>query len=282
MKIKFYSFITMMLIGSFAFGQTAISNCGDFTAGSAEAWPEILTAALNTDGASSQEAQSFSMNVTSLPDGGANFRVFKTTANGGNFFGNPQALVLGENGITVAAVGFDRTVKFQFSTGDVEFDFLSVNSNESACTATSAEPSTAVSDCDAFDDGPNTTWTDVLTAALDTDGASSQEAQSFTMNVTSLPDGGANYRVVKTVANGNWNNGPATALNLGTNTKTVPGVAFDRTVKFQFSSGDVEFSTLTLNGEDVSCEAAAVETLTVTTTACSSASSVAMTGPWWG
>ena len=282
MKIKFYSFITMMLIGSFAFGQTAISNCGDFTAGSAEAWPEILTAALDTDGASSQEAQSFSMNVTSLPDGGANFRVFKTTANGGNFFGNPQALVLGENGITVAAVGFDRTVKFKFSTGDVEFDFLSVNSNESACTATSAEPSTAVSDCDAFDDGPNTTWTDVLTAALDTDGASSQEAQSFTMNVTSLPDGGANYRVVKTVANGNWNNGPAIALNLGTNTKTVAGVAFDRTVKFQFSSGDVEFSTLTLNGEDVSCEAAAVETLTVTTTACSSASSVAMTGPWWG
>ncbi|MBM56277.1 MAG: hypothetical protein CMB32_06950, partial [Euryarchaeota archaeon] len=43
------------------------------------------------------------------------------------------------------------------------------------------------------------------------------------------------------------------ALTLGTNTKTVAGVAFDRTVKFQFSSGDIEFSSLTLNGEDVAC-----------------------------
>ena len=47
------------------------------------------------------------------------------------------------------------------------------------------------------------------------------------MNITSLPEGGATYRVVKTVANGNFNNGPATALTLGENTKTA-GVAFDR------------------------------------------------------
>ncbi|MBQ81690.1 MAG: hypothetical protein CL825_03850, partial [Crocinitomicaceae bacterium] len=231
MKIKFYTFITMMLFGSFAFGQTTISNCGDFTSGSADAWPKILTAALTSDGASSQEAQSFSMNVTALPDGGANFRVYKTTANGGNFFGNPQALVLGENGITVSAVGFDRTVKFQFSSEDVEFDFLSVNSDESSCTATASEPATAVSSCEAFDDGPNATWTDVLTACILGDG-NNGAAQTFTMEITSLPAGGANYRVVKTVANGNWNNGAAIPLTLGTITKTVPGVAFDRTVKF--------------------------------------------------
>ena len=63
----------------------------------------------------------------------------------------------------------------------------------------------------------------------------------------------ATYRVVKTVANGNFNNGPALALTLGENTKTVAGVAFDRTVKFQFSSGDVEFDVLTVNGEDAGC-----------------------------
>ena len=73
------------------------------------------------------------------------------------------------------------------------------------------------------------------------------------MNITSLPEGGATYRVVKTVANGNFNNGPATALTLGENTKTVAGVAFDRTVKFQFSSGEVEFDVLTVNGEDAGC-----------------------------
>ena len=66
------------------------------------------------------------------------------------------------------------------------------------------------------------------------DGAASQAAQTFTMNVTSLPTGGANYRVVKTVANGNWFNGNAQALTLGTNTVTVAAVSFDRSVKFQF------------------------------------------------
>ena len=54
------------------------------------------------------------MNVTSLPAGGANFRVFKTTANGSNFFGNPLALTVGVNTITVPAVTFDRAVKFSF------------------------------------------------------------------------------------------------------------------------------------------------------------------------
>ena len=49
------------------------------------------------------------MNVTSLPAGGANFRVFKTTANGSSFFGNPVALTLGTNSITVAAVSFESS-----------------------------------------------------------------------------------------------------------------------------------------------------------------------------
>ena len=62
------------------------------------------------------------MNVTSLPVGGANFRVYKTVANGNDYFGNPIALTLGSNSITVVAVTFDRAVKFQFSSGDIEFD----------------------------------------------------------------------------------------------------------------------------------------------------------------
>ena len=360
MKIKFYTFITMILIGSFAFGQTSISNCGDFADGPNTTWTDALTACTLGDG-NDGAAQTFTMNVTSLPEGGANYRVVKTVANGNWNNGPAVALTLGENFKSVPGVAFDRTVKFQFSSGDVEFDFLSVNSDESSCTATSSEPATAVSNCEAFDDGPNATWTDVLTACTLGDG-NNGDAQTFTMEIASLPAGGANYRVVKTVANGNWNNGSAVALTLGTNTKTVPGVAFDRTVKFQFSSGDIEFSSLTLNGEDVSCEAAAevlgctdsnacnydasatvdngtcgvtddcgdcqipycynmtthavtyvsqedcsdlfisgtgggmtnldssynpywnagCETLTVTTTVCDGASSVAMTGPWWG
>ena len=72
---------------------------------------------------------------TSLPADGANVRgLWSTTANGGDFFGNAVALALGSNSITVGAVAFDRAVKFQFSSGDVEFDALSLNGEESNCT----------------------------------------------------------------------------------------------------------------------------------------------------
>ena len=129
-----------------------------------------------------------------------------------------------------------------------------MNGVDSDCVIPSPPPTTSlISDCDDFVAGPNTTWTHALVATTPADGAASQAAQTFTMNVTSLPAGGANYRVVKTVANGNWFNGNAQALTLGTNTVTVAAVSFDRSVKFQFSSGDVEFDALTLNGVDSDC-----------------------------
>ena len=86
------------------------------------AWPYVLVATTIADGAVSQGAQTFTINVTSLPTGGASFRVYKTVANGNDFFGNPVALTLGSNTITVAGVTFDRAVKFQFSSGALEFD----------------------------------------------------------------------------------------------------------------------------------------------------------------
>ena len=93
-----------------------ISGCSSFTNGSAAAWPHVLTATTIADGASSQEAQTMVINVTSLP-AGAQYRVFKTTANGGSFFGDPQNLELGQNTVTVSAVGFDRAVKFNSLMG---------------------------------------------------------------------------------------------------------------------------------------------------------------------
>ena len=53
---------------------TLISECGDFTAGPT-AWPYVLTAVTASQGSISQGPQTFSMNVTSLPTGGAKFRV---------------------------------------------------------------------------------------------------------------------------------------------------------------------------------------------------------------
>ena len=228
----------------------AVSSCGLFDAGSSEAWPFVFTAATPND-ANSADAQTFSISITSLP-AGASLRVAKTTANGNWFFGNAQALSLGENTVTVAAVTFDRSVKFQLSSGDVEFDFLSLNGVEQDdCYA--ADPGILISACEAFGEGPNNSWPFALTATTPDD-PSSGDAQTLVLNVASLPEGGANYRVAKTVANGNWFNGNAQALSLGENTITVPAVAFTRSVKFQFSSGDVGIGAFSLNGSDLSCE----------------------------
>ena len=99
-----------------------------------------------------------------------------------------------------------------------------------------------------FSNGPNSAWTNVYTACEIGDG-NNGALQTFVMNVTNLPPQGANYRVVRTVANQNWYFGPLQNLSLGLNTITVPAVTFDRTVKFQFSSGDVEFDAISLNGD---------------------------------
>ena len=235
-------------------GAASIAGCDMFVTGPNATWTHVYTVTTSDD-PSSGSAQSIEINVTSLPAGGANYRVVKTVANGNWFQGPATAMTEGANSINVSGVSFNRSVKLQFSSGDVEFDSFVVNGENVNTCGVSLPPVATASSIDAcgdFVNGPNATWTDVLVASTIGDG-NNGSAQTFTMNVTSLPQGGANYRVVKTVANGNWNNGPAIALTLGTNTKTVAAVAFDRSVKFQFSSGDVEFDFLSLNGTESSC-----------------------------
>ena len=124
----------------------------------------------------------------------------------------------------------------------------------SSCVAVLPPPTTSlISSCSDFDSGP-TAWPYVLVATTIADGVSSQAAQTFTINVTDTASGGS-VRVAKTTANGNWFFGPPVALNIGSNNITVAAVTFDRSVKFQFSSGDVEFDALSLNGVASSCVA---------------------------
>ena len=123
-KIKTLLLLAVFAISSFSvFAQTSslISDCNDFVAGPT-AWPYVLVATTPDSGVASQGAQTFTMNVTNLPSGGATFRVAKTVANGNWFFGPAQTMTLGSNSITVAAVTFNRSVKFQFLNGAVEFD----------------------------------------------------------------------------------------------------------------------------------------------------------------
>jgi hypothetical protein len=150
------------------------------------------------------------MNVTSLPVGGANVRVYKTTANGSDFFATPIALTLGANSITVGAVGFDRAVKFQFSSGDVEFDALTLNGVESTCTATAVPGCTdaTASNYDAAateDDGSCTYAVPGCTdaTALNYDAAATEDDGSCTYAVPGCTDATAcNYDAAATAEDG--------------------------------------------------------------------------------
>ena len=82
------------------------------------------------------------------------------------------------------------------------------------------------------------------------DGAASQGEQTAVINVTYIPEGGASWRSNSTNAGGNYNAANEGPLALGPNTITVAAVAFDRTVKIQFSSDAIEFDALTFNGEN--------------------------------
>ena len=135
----------------------------------------------------------------------------------------------------------------------MEFDFLSINDEElDECYA--IDPGTPVSECNQFGAGPNGTWPYALTLTTPDD-PNSNAAQTLVLTVASLPDGGANYRVAKTVANGNWFNGNAQPLSLGENTITVSAVSFARSVKIQLSSGDIGVTSIVVNGADLICGA---------------------------
>ena len=113
-------------------GSDVASNTDHFSSTTNSSWSFVFTAVQTSDGAASHAAQSFTINVTSLPAGGAKFRLIKSNANGNAVF-QPnlagQDLVLGPNTISCSAVGFDRYVKFQFNSGAVGFDNIELNSN---------------------------------------------------------------------------------------------------------------------------------------------------------
>ena len=111
--------------------------------------------------------------------------------------------------------------------------------------------SNTVASSDLFDDGPNGDWLRVITLTTAADAAASKGEQKLEIYITSLPAGGANYRVVNTVKNGNWNNGISKSLSVGSNSITAAGVDFNRVVKIQFSSGDVAFSEIKINGNTI-------------------------------
>jgi hypothetical protein len=220
-----------------------------FAAG-ASTYPYAYTSTLTANGVEGHAQQTFILNVTALPESGANYSIYKTTANGSDDTAAPTPLVVGTNTISVQAVDFDRTVKLRISA-DVAIDQLIVNgvyivgTNENAFTA----PAGSVLASSEFPAGTSA-YPYIYTSALAADGATSQAEQSFTLNVTALPESGANYSIYKTTANGNDYTADPVALELGENIISVAAVAFVRTVKLRLSA-DVAIDQLIVNDEYV-------------------------------
>ena len=229
-----------------------MTDSGLFSTGANATWNTIFTAALTSEGvATSGLAQTVVINITDLGDG-TTYRIYKTTSTGAADFTQQGDLVIGENTITVPAVEFNRTVKFQFSgSGSIEFDSFSHNGlvlypfEEFECDEiTIGESNLFVSQDSDF---PY-----YLTAAsAGDDGTNMNTAHSFEMNITCLPAVGANYRIYKTNSAGNDIECCVAPLTLGVFSKTVAAVTWDRSIRFQFSTGDIGYSSLSVNGLDL-------------------------------
>ena len=153
-------------------------NCNDISQGSSSDWPYVLTACTIDDG-NNGEMQEFQILITSLPETGASFRVAKTVANGNWYIAPETPLVLGLNIKTVTAVDFTRTVKFQFSDCNIQYELFVVNqnavcggspiilgcTNESACNynaIANQEDNSCLFIGDPCDDGDSNTLNDEI------------------------------------------------------------------------------------------------------------------------
>jgi hypothetical protein len=105
---------------------TTLGESSAVVAGPNDSWQSVVVLTTAAEGNNSQASQSMDIDITDLA-GGANYRVYKTTANGSDYFAPAQALALGLNTINVGSAGFDRAVKIQISNSNVVFDTLYVN-----------------------------------------------------------------------------------------------------------------------------------------------------------
>jgi hypothetical protein len=177
---------------------------------------------------------------------------------------------MGMNNFTVPSVAWEddpfdelpapqpgRTVQIEL-TDDVAINQLTINGTDIVAPPTPPAGSSYVRD--VIDPTTNVnnvaTWPHVYTEALKPDlDPTSLNAHTFVINVTELPDGGADYEIYRTTYNstktpaaGEYTSG-AKSLSLGLNRFTVPAVpdTWDtaaqpsRTVKIRFSSPYVAF-----------------------------------------
>ncbi len=251
--IKKITLLFIAIITSVTFAQTTIGESDLFNTTTNTTWTHVFTAVTTSDGvAVSGLAQTVVINITDLPSESETYRIYKTTQSGQGDFNQQGSLILGENTITVPAVTFNRAVKFQFSGGGlIQFDSFSHNGVVLyPTTSQECEPDdVTIGTSDSFVAQDNDDWPFYLTAAsIVDDGTNMNTDHSFEMNITCMPDEGASYRIYKTNSTGNDITCCVGTLSLGENSKVVAGVSWNRNLRFQFSSGDIGYSSLSVNG----------------------------------
>lgn len=125
-----YLFLSLFVLCNFTLiaQMNSFCNCSELSEGSNSNFPFVLTACTIDDG-NVGEMQEFQIFVSSLPETGASYRVAKTVANGNWYIAPETPLVLGLNVKTVTAVDFARTVKFQFSDCNIQYELFVINQN---------------------------------------------------------------------------------------------------------------------------------------------------------
>ena len=251
--IKKITLLFIAIITSVTFAQTTIGESDLFNTTTNTTWTHVFTAVTTSDGvAVSGLAQTVVINITDLPSESETYRIYKTNQSGQGDFNQQGSLILGENTITVPAVTFNRAVKFQFSGGGlIQFDSFSHNGVVLyPTTSQECEPDdVTIGTSDSFVAQDNDDWPFYLTAAsIVDDGTNMNTDHSFEMNITCMPDEGASYRIYKTNSTGNDITCCVGTLSLGENSKVVAGVSWNRNLRFQFSSGDIGYSSLSVNG----------------------------------
>lgn len=251
--IKKITLLFIAIITSVTFAQTTIGESDLFNTTTNTTWTHVFTAVTTSDGvAVSGLAQTVVINITDLPSESETYRIYKTLQSGQGDFNQQGSLILGENTITVPAVTFNRAVKFQFSGGGlIQFDSFSHNGVVLyPTTSQECEPDdVTIGTSDSFVAQDNDDWPFYLTAAsIVDDGTNMNTDHSFEMNITCMPDEGASYRIYKTNSTGNDITCCVGTLSLGENSKVIAGVSWNRNLRFQFSSGDIGYSSLSVNG----------------------------------
>jgi hypothetical protein len=235
--IRKFTYLFFILLTTGLVAQTSVADSPLFTTTTNATWTYVFTAVKTSD-SSSGEAQTIVVNVTSLPTGGANYRVIKSLADNSQYNGNSQPLSMGQNTISIPGVTFSRYVKIQVDSGDIEFDVISVNDGTT--------DSQDVDNSSLFADVSSTTWPYEYTLPPLNGGA-----QTVVINITSLPAAGTQWRRKWTKADNSLGYCCSSDLGMGENTVSFGAVAWNRSSLVMMTNGDVKFDNITVNGSSV-------------------------------